>query len=432
MKRNLLAELKSWKGRAHRKPLIIRGARQVGKTWVMKEFGRQEFRQTVYVNFDSTRSLDLLFSGDLDIASILKGLEVYSGVRIDPADTLLIFDEIQEQPRALSALKYFAEEAPQYAVVCAGSLLGVAMHQGTNFPVGKVEFLDLYPMSFLEFLDATGDSASADLIRQANWPLLTTFKERLIDRLRHYYLVGGMPEAVATYLENPLSEVRKVQQRILEAYEQDFSKHAPPETVARIRLVWHSIPIQLAKENRRFVYKMLRKGARAKDFELALQWLHDSGLIYQVQRISKPAIPLPVYGDEGFKIFLLDTGLLGAMSGLDIKSILEGNLLFSEFKGALTKQYVQQQLRAECGIQPAYWSTERSDAEVDFVFQHDKYIFPLEVKAEENLKAKSLRVYFDKFAPPVAIRTSMSDYRKEAWLLNIPLYAIATLPNALE
>ena len=433
MNRQAIEQLCEWKNSNRRKPLIIRGARQVGKTWLMKEFGRQEFKNVVYVNFDSNQDIARLFSGDLDISRLLSGLEIFSKSKITPQNTLLIFDEVQEAPRALTSLKYFCEEAPEYAIVSAGSLLGVAMHQGTSFPVGKVDFLDLYPMSFTEFLNATGDEQLVELLQKSDWQLITALRDRFIEQLRLYYYIGGMPEAVQSYLdERDVFKVREIQKRILDAYEQDFSKHAPANVVARIRMVWQSIPSQLAKENRDFVYGSLRKGARAKDFELAIQWLKDCGLVDQVIRLSKPALPLPAYADNGFKMFLLDVGLLGAMSGLDAQTLLKGNELFSEFKGALTEQYVAQQLRSELGLSPFYWSAERATAEVDFLFQQGMNIYPLEVKAEENLKAKSLKVYFDKYQPKLAIRSSMSDYRQERWLLNLPLYAISRLVSECQ
>ena len=427
MRRSAIAQLTAWKTSPNRKPLVIRGARQVGKTWLMKEFGKTEFKNFVYINFDSNPDMANLFEGSLQISRLIAGLQIYSGQKIT-TDTLLIFDEIQEVPRALSSLKYFCEEAPEYAVIAAGSLLGVAMHKGTSFPVGKVNFMDLYPLSFTEFLNATGNENLVDLLQSGDWQLITTFKNKYIDLLRYYYFIGGMPEAVQTFIdENDFNAVRKVQLNILTAYEQDFSKHAPVETVPRLRMVWQSIPSQLAKENRRFVYGALRQGARAKDFELAIQWLKDCGLIQQVIRLSKPALPLPAYADEGFKMFLSDVGLLGAMSGLDVTTLLHGNAFFNEFKGALTEQYVAQELRCSLGQTPCYWSAERATAEVDFVFQYKSGIYPLEVKAEENLKAKSLKVYSEKHTPAISIRSSMSDYRHDDWLLNLPLYGISQI-----
>ena len=432
MKRTAIAQLTAWKNSQNRKPLVIRGARQVGKTWLMKEFGKTEFKNFVYINFDSNPDMANLFEGSLQISRLIAGLQIYSGQKIT-TDTLLIFDEIQEVPRALSSLKYFCEEAPEYAVISAGSLLGVAMHKGTSFPVGKVDFLDLYPLSFTEFLNATGNENLVDLLESGDWQLITSFKNKYIELLRYYYFIGGMPEAVQTFIdENDFNAVRKVQQNILTAYEQDFSKHAPHKTVPRIRMVWQSIPSQLAKENRRFVYGALRKGARAKDFELAIQWLKDCGLIQQVIRLSKPSLPLPAYADEGFKMFLSDVGLLGAMSGLDATTLLHGNAFFNEFKGALTEQYVAQELRCSLGLTPCYWSAEHATAEVDFVFQYKSGIYPVEVKAEENLKAKSLKVYSDKYTPAISIRSSMSDYRQDDWLLNLPLYGISQILTECE
>lgn len=432
MKRTAIAQLIAWKASSNRKPLVIRGARQVGKTWLMREFGKTEFKNFVYINFDSNPDMANLFEGSLQISRLIAGLQIYSGQKIT-TDTLLIFDEIQEVPRALSSLKYFCEEVPEYAVIAAGSLLGVAMHKGTSCPVGKVDFLDLYPLSFTEFLSATGNENLVDLLKSGDWQLITTFKNKYIELLRYYYFIGGMPEAVQTFIdENDFNAVRKVQQNILTACEQDFSKHAPVETVPRIRMVWQSIPSQLAKENRRFVYGVLRKGARAKDFELAIQWLKDCGLIQQVIRFSKPALSLPAYADEGFKMFLSDVGLLGAMSGLDVTTLLHGNAFFNEFKGSLTEQYVAQELRCSLGQTLCYWSAERATAEVDFVFQYQSGIYPVEVKAEENLKAKSLKVYSEKYTPAISIRSSMSDYRHDDWLLNLPLYGISQILTECE
>lgn len=428
MKRHAMRTLEEWKSNPARKPLIIRGARQVGKTWLMKEFGKRFFANVAYINFENNERMQQLFHGNLAIERLIAALQIESGVSISAKDTLLIFDEVQEVPQALTSLKYFYENAPEYAVIAAGSLLGVAMHKGTSFPVGKVFFLDLYPMSFTEFLDATGNENLHGLIEQGDWGLITPFKSKYIELLRSYYFVGGMPEAVASFVDRcNYSEVREIQLRLLTAYELDFSKYAPNETVPRIRMVWNSIPAQLAKDNRKFVYGSLRKGARAKDFELAIQWLNDCGLIYQVKRISKPAMPLVAYSSNGFKMFILDVGLLAAKSGLDESFILKGNSIFEEFKGSLTEQYVQQQLRSEEAIVPCYWSNENSRAEVDFVFQNGTNVIPLEVKAAENLQAKSLKSYCVKYSPGVAIRTSMSDYRRDEKLTNLPLYAISQI-----
>ena len=430
MKRHAMHLLEKWRNNPARKPLIIRGARQVGKTWLMKEFGQKFFNSVAYINFENNERMRQVFQGDLGIKRLIAALQIESGVSISARDTLLIFDEVQEVPQALTALKYFQEKAPEYPIVAAGSLLGVAMHEGTSFPVGKVFFMDLYPMSFTEFLDATGNENLHELIQQRDWGLITPFKDRYIELLRSYYFIGGMPEAVASFVEqNNYSEVREIQIRLLTAYEQDFSKHTSSQAIPRIKMVWNSIPAQLARDNRKFVYGSLRKGARAKDFELAIQWLHDCGLIYQIPRVAKPAMPLTAYQGNGFKMFMLDVGLLAAKSGLDSRSILEGNTIFEEFKGSLTEQYVLQQLHSELDISPCYWSNENGQAEVDFVFQNGSDIIPLEVKAAENLQSKSLKSYCAKYSPVIAIRTSMSDYRQEEKLTNLPLYAISQLQN---
>lgn len=433
MIRYAMKNLIDWKNRPDRKPLIIRGARQVGKTWLMKEFGRTSFEKVAYINFDNNERMAALFQSDIDVKRLVTALQIEAGVAIDSHTTLLIFDEIQEVPRSLTSLKYFNENAPEYAIVAAGSLLGISMHGGTSFPVGKVDFMDLYPMSYTEFLEAAGNGNLVELLKSQDFKLITAFKGKYIDLLKQYYYIGGMPEAVAAFSERKdFEEVRRIQTRLLEAYEQDFSKHAPNEIVPRIRLLWNSVPAQIAKENRKFIYGLIRHGARARDFELAMQWLLDARLIHKVCRILKPDIPLTAYQDfNAFKLYMLDVGLLAAKSKLDLKSLLEGNRIFEEFKGALTEQYVQQQLLAESGITPSYWTAERATAEIDFVFQHDMDIVSLEVKAEENLKAKSLKYFYDKYKPGHAIRTSMSDYRKEEWLTNIPLYVIGILEKLL-
>ncbi|MDL2252743.1 ATP-binding protein [Ruminococcaceae bacterium OttesenSCG-928-I18] len=431
MLRHAMNDLIEWKNRPGRKPLLLRGARQVGKTWLMKELGRLHFKNVAYINFDNNERMAALFQGDLDIERLIISLQIEAGITINAADTLLIFDEVQEVPRALSSLKYFDENAPEYAIIAAGSMLGVALHQGTSFPVGKVEFLDLYPMSFTEFLDAMDMSQYAELLvtDQPDFGMITTFKGKYIDALRQYYYIGGMPEAVYAFSQrHDFEEVRRIQMRLLDAYDQDFSKHAPNDTVPRIRMLWNSIPAQLARENRKFVYGHIRDGARAREYELAMQWLLDCGLIHKVNRITKPDMPLMAYVDQSaFKLYMLDVGLLAAKSNLDLKSLLEGNRVFEEFKGALTEQYVLQQLLSDCHMQPYYWTAERATAEVDFVCQLESDIIPMEVKAEENLKAKSLKQYVEKFSPEYAIRTSMSDYRKEEWLTNLPLYALRSI-----
>ena len=429
MYRMAMENLLAWKQSRRRKPLIIEGARQVGKTWLMKEFGRQAYGDTVYINFDSNARMAELFASDLDTKRLVLGLELYAGRKIDPENALLIFDEVQEVPRALAALKYFCEDAPQYHIVCAGSLLGIALHRGTSFPVGKVDFLKLYPLSFQEFLMAIGKKQFSELLDQQDFSMITSFRETYADALKQYYFVGGMPEAVESFAENQdFNEVRQIQKRILAAYEQDFSKHAPNEVVPRLRMLWNSIPAQLAKENKKFIYGLVREGARAKDYETALLWLSDCGLVHRVSRVNAPGIPLRAYEDmKAFKLFVLDVGLLGCMTGLHQRTLLDGNALFVEFKGALTEQYVCQQLKTLADLELCYYTNDRGSCEVDFVVDTGGRVMPLEVKAETNLRAKSLKTYREKFSPELAIRTSMTDYRKEDGLVNLPLYAIGQI-----
>lgn len=434
MYRLAIEELYEWKKDKYRKPLIIEGARQVGKTWLMKEFGEKAYADYVYINFDNNIAMKDLFSKDMDIKRIMKGLELYAGRKIQAGTTLLIFDEVQEVPQALSSLKYFFENTPEYHIMCAGSLLGIALHSGTSFPVGKVNFLKLYPLSFKEFLLATGMERFASLLENKDFSLIHSFKELYIDALKHYYYVGGMPEAVSHFVENEdFNEVRQIQQRILDAYEQDFSKHAPNEIVPRIRMLWNSISSQLAKENKKFLYGLVREGGRAKDYEAALMWLSDCGLVHKVSRVNTPNLPLKAYEDlKAFKLFVLDVGLLGCMTGLKQRTLVEGNNLFIEFKGALTEQYVLQQLLSTKKYNVYYYTNERGSCEVDFVVDDGEVITPIEVKAEENLKAKSLRVYTEKHQPIIAVRTSMTDYREQDWMINIPLYAMGELENILS
>ena len=426
MYRTAIEKLLKWKQNKYRKPMIIEGARQVGKTWLMKEFGQQAYADTVYINFDSNSRMAELFASDLDTERLIMGLELYAGHKIDPDNTLLIFDEVQEVPRALSSLKYFNENAPQYHIVCAGSLLGIALHQGTSFPVGKVDFMNLYPLSFREFLMANGQERFAELIDKRDFQMITSFKLTYIDALKHYYYVGGMPEAVQSFAENKdFNEVREIQRRILMAYEQDFSKHAPNEIVPRLRMIWNSIPSQLAKENKKFIYGLVREGARAKDYEAAIMWLSDCGLVHKISRVNTAGIPLRAYEDlKAFKLFVVDVGLLGCMAGLRQHTLLDGNDLFVEFKGALTEQYVCQQLKNIEDLDIYYYTNDRGSCEIDFVVDTGEKIVPVEVKAEVNLRAKSLKSYQEKFSPEISVRTSMADYKKEEWLVNLPLYAI--------
>lgn len=407
MYRYAIEELFKWKEKPNRKPMVIQGARHVGKTWLMKEFGKKAYTHTVYINFEDNVTMEDLFSDDLDTKRLIAVMELYSGKKIDPDNTLLIFDELQEVPRALTSLKYFNENAPEYHIVCACSFMGIDLHQGTSFPVGKVDFMNFYPLSYKEFLLAT----------------------KQIDALKDYYFVGGMPEAVQHFANyNDYNEVRNIQKKILFAYEQDFSKHAPNEIVPKIRMLWNSIPSQLAKENKKFIYGLIRTGARAKEYETAIMWLSDCGLIHKISRVNQAGIPLKAYEDlKAFKIYLLDIGLLGCMTGLKQKTLIEGNNLFVEFKGALTEQYVCQQLKTIEDLNIYYYTNERGNCEIDFVIDRDNQIIPIEVKAEENLRAKSLKTYSEKFSPDICVRTSMSDYRKEDWLINLPLYAIEAI-----
>lgn len=429
--RSAMEKLHKWKRKSNRKPLIIRGARQVGKTWLMNNFGKNAYKNMVYINFDNNKQMESLFETDMKVDRIIMGLEIYSGKKINPEDTLLIFDEIQEVPKALTALKYFNENAPQYQIICAGSLLGVALHKGTSFPVGKVEFLDLYPLSFVEFMKAMGKEQYAELIDRGDFELAGSFKQEYIEMLKQYYYIGGMPEVVADFVENrDFGVAREIQERILDAYEQDFSKHAPNEAVPRIRMLWNSIPSQLTKENRKFIYGLVKEGARAKNYEMAMLWLTDCGLVHKVQRVSAPSLPLKAYEDiKAFKLFILDVGLLSCMVRLDPKVLIDGNELFKEFKGALTEQYVLQQLKTMDKIATYYWTNNRGSAEIDFIIDNGSEVIPIEVKAEVNLKAKSLKTYYEKFNPKTSIRTAMIDYKLDDWLLNLPLWAIMHISN---
>ncbi|HIY55503.1 MAG TPA: ATP-binding protein [Candidatus Dorea merdavium] len=425
MYRTAIEQLYRWKESKHRKPLIIKGARQVGKTWLMKEFGRKAYPDTIYINFDSNSRMAELFSADLNPDRLILGIELYAGKKIDPEKTLLIFDEIQEIPRALAALKYFCEDAPQYHIVCAGSLLGIALHEGTSFPVGKIQFLKLYPLSFREFLMAVTGRQYADLLDRQDYSMITPFRQVYIDALKQYYFIGGMPEAVQHFAqEKDFQEVREIQKRILAAYEQDFSKHAPAAIVPRIRMVWNSIPSQLAKENKKFVYGLVREGGRAKDYETAIMWLCDCGLLHKISRVNGAGIPLKAYEDlKAFKLFLLDVGLLGCLAGLGQRVLLDGNSLFSEFKGALTEQYVCQQFKTLDNLGVYYYTNSRGSCEIDFILDTGEQIIPVEVKAEVNLKAKSLKTYHEKYAPETSVRISMTDFKQQDWLVNLPLYA---------
>lgn len=432
MYRKLMEELKVWKKDKNRKPMIVRGARQVGKTWLMKEFGRICYEKCAYISMDENEVMQDVFRDAFDISRIITALEIEAGFKFEPENTLIIFDEIQEIPRALKSLKYFYENAPEYHIIAAGSLLGVALHEGTSFPVGKVDFCDLYPMDYWEFLNACGEVQLAELLESGDVSLITSFKNKYIDYLKFYYYVGGMPEVVSTYLDsNDLKKVRRVQRKLLGAYENDFSKHAPVEIVTRIKMLWNSIPTQLAKENKKFLYGLIREGARAREYEVAITWLMDCGLVYKINRVKKLDFPLRAYQDfQAFKMFVLDIGLLGAMAGLSARMILQGNKMFEEFKGALTEQYVLQQLKVNPENDIFYWSSDTATAEIDFLVQNEDLIIPIEVKAEENLQAKSLKTFCNKYRPEIAVRTSMSDYRRQDWMINVPLYCVLGISHS--
>lgn len=435
MERLLLNDLARWKEKSDRKPLILRGARQVGKTWLLKEFGAKYFKDVCYINFEQKDLLGAIFEGTLSPQRIVEQLSLYFGRKIQPQETLLIFDEVQELPRALTSLKYFAEEAPEYAICCAGSLQGVALHENTSFPVGKVDFLDLYPLSFREFLMACGEGMLVDSILSGNRDL-QIFKEKLTDSLKRYFVVGGMPAAVLKWLDtHDYFEVDDVQRQILAAYVNDFSKHAPRSLIEKIRYVWDSIPSELARENKKFVFGLVREGARAREYEDTLLWLSDAGEIIRTFNVSKPDIPLKAYADQKvFKVFLLDVGLMRAHSGVSPKVILDGSRIFEEFKGTLTEQYVCQELQGFKRLQTNFYWTSSSKAEVDFLVSDGIDVFPLECKSGFSVNAKSLRTYKEKYQPKWCLRTSLLDYESnaDAGMKNIPLYMLFALPNELQ
>ena len=434
MERTAYQALLKWKNNAHRKPLVIKGARQVGKTWLMKEFGNNEFESVAYINFEKVTQLADLFETDFDIQRILRSIQLATGIIPQVGKTLIILDEIQSVKRGLLALKYFHEDAPQYHVMAAGSLLGLSIHKNDSFPVGKINFLDLYPLSYQEFLWAIGKTALLDTLKSRDWTLIKAFKGQYIDLLKQYYYIGGMPEVVDAYIrDGDYKEVRTIQNAILESYDKDFSKHPPLDTVPRIKMVWNALPSQLAKENRKFIFGAIKSGGRAKEFELAIMWLQDAGLIYKVNRVSNASLPLGGFEDiSAFKLFMVDVGLLGAKSGLDAKILIDGNEIFGQYKGALTEQYVLQQLKSMDEIATYYWTPDQGIAEIDFLIQISGYLIPVEVKAAENLKAKSLRSFRDKYHPKISIRTSMSDYRKELTMTNIPLYSVGLINRLIE
>ncbi len=424
MKRDLYKALQEWKYRSGRKPLIINGARQVGKTYLLQEFGHREYDKMAFFSLDRNPMAVSVFEQGKTVNEILLSLSAISNVDITPGNTLLVLDEIQNCPKALEALKYFCEDAPDYHVVVAGSLLGLSLHDGVSYPVGKVEELRLYPMNFAEFLEAIGKEKMAETLLSGNWSIINMLGEEYIKLLRQYYYVGGMPAAVLAFAEQKgLQTVRNIQQQIIRDYRRDFSKHAPAREVPRINMVWDSIPAQLAKENKKFIYGAVKKSSRAADFEMAIQWLTDAGLVYKVMRASRPQIPLKFYEDlNAFKLFMLDVGLMGAMTDTPADAILVNNKIFSEYKGAFTELYVLTQLMT-LGFPIYYHSVENSTIEIDFLVQLADHVVPVEVKAETNVKAKSMRTFIEKHPELTGVRISMLPYQQQEWLVNIPLYA---------
>jgi len=428
MDRLAIENLVEWKNSNRRKPLVLEGARQVGKTWLVKEFARLNYKNLAYVNFEEMKILQNLFEQNFDIQRIVTAIGAATNVDCTQDDTLIFLDEIQAAPHGITSLKYFCEDAPNLHVIAAGSLLGIELHQGESFPVGKVQFLYLYPMNFVEFIMAMGETGLAKVLKSKEWDLLNVFAPKYIELLRYYYYVGGMPEAVLSFSEKRnWKEVRTIQNEILNSYQRDISKHASSEIVPRITDVWKSIPAQLSKENRKFIYGVVREGARAREYEMALQWLKDAGLIYKIYNVKSPKLPLIAYEDRAvFKIYVLDVGLLGAMSNLKPITLVDGNEVFTEFKGALTEQYVMQQLIQK--QTPYYYSKTNSSMEIDFLLQDEEDdIVPLEVKAETNVKAKSLRQFVKDYQPKKVYRISMNNYKVDDWVTNMPLFAVNIL-----
>ena len=429
MYRSAINALLQWKNKDNRKPLIIMGARQVGKTWLMKEFGRTNYDKVAYISFYNNKRMDEVFQNDFDVKRIIMNLNIEAGVTITPGDTLIILDEIQDSPKVLESLKYFCEEAPQYHVVAAGSLLGVTIHEGVSYPVGKVDLLDLYPLNFREFLYAMEEQGLADALETKDYTLIDNFSDKYLFWLKNYYYTGGMPAVVDAFrMHRDYAEVRQIQNDIVRQYEGDFGKHIDTHTLPRIRLVWDSVPMQLAKENKKFFFGQIKKGARSSEYGLAIQWLVDCGLVYKVNRVNEPNMPLKAYKSmNAYKLFLLDVGLLGALSELEAESILDGNDIFVEYKGALTEQYVLQQLISDTRYTPYYFGTEKATFEQDFLVQRGKDIVPIEVKAGDNIRSQSLKAYCDKYHPNKAVRFSTLKYIDQGWMENIPLYAVCNL-----
>jgi predicted AAA+ superfamily ATPase len=429
MERFLISELEKWKHKKNRKPMVLMGARQVGKTWLMKTFGERNYKKVAYISFYNNQAMKNIFESDYDIKRIFPYLNIEVGFSITPEDTLIIFDEIQNAPKAFESLKYFYEEAPEYHIIVAGSLLGVALHQGVSYPVGKVDLLNLYPLSFREFLYAMDEKSLADALITKDYNLINNFSEKYIYHLKNYYFVGGMPEVVDSFRQNhDYNEVRNIQKNILSQYKGDFGKHASANEITKINMVWDSIPMQLAKENKKFFFGKIKEGARSSEFEIAIQWLTDSGLVHKVNRVTEPKLPLSAYKNFSiYKLFILDIGLLCAMSELDAKTILDENNLFVEFKGALTEQYVLQQLICDTNYTPYYFGTDKATFEQDFLIQKENEIIPIEVKASTNVRSQSLKTFSEKYKPKLSVRFSLLPYCDQTWMINIPLFAVCNL-----
>lgn len=425
MYREAIKKLIEWKDSTKRKPLIVNGARQVGKTWLLKEFGKQYYEKVAYVNMDNNARMKELFT-DFNIEKLIQGLKIESGVNIEPNNTLIILDEVQEVPNAISSLKYFNENANEYHIIVAGSLLGIVLHEGVSFPVGKVDFLNMYPLSFKEYLIAIGKEKFAKIIENKNEEMLKVFSEEIKRYLREYYYVGGMPEVVNDFsINKDYNSVREIQNTILKDYENDFSKHIAVKEIQRVIEIWNNFNTQLAKENKKFVFGAIKPSARASEYENAINWLISSGLLYKVNRVNDCKIPLKGYVDySAFKLYFLDVGLLSAKNNLDAKTLIEGNKIFTEYKGSLTEQYVLQEIKANYNIDLFYWTSSSYQAEVDFLIQYKNFVIPIEVKSELNLQAKSLKSFIEKFDNEINVRTSMADYKKDGKITNIPLYAI--------
>lgn len=424
MERFLHKELEAWRSSESRKPLILFGARQVGKTWLLKDFGSRMYKNVAFVSFDRNDAAVQLMTTEKSADKLLRGLSAITGIDIVPGDTLVILDEIQDCPIALTRLKAMAEDAPDFHIAACSSLLGIALHEGVSYPVGQVDEMYLYPMTFGEFLLANGKEKMLEFLVENDWPMINAISSEYIDLLRQYYYVGGMPAAVKAYVENKgLNAVRTQQKHILNDYDRDFSKHAPARVVPRIRMVWQSIVSQLAKENKKFIFGAMKKGARASEFEEAIQWLTDAGIVYKVNRVNAVQMPLKFYEDRDvFKLFILDVGLMGAMADVPAGQMMVGDNIFKEYKGAFTEVYVKSQLQT-AAIPVCYHSVERSRIELDFVIQLSDNVYPVEVKAEENVKAKSMKLFIENNPHLKGIRLSMRNYENQSWIENIPLFA---------